>query len=415
MSYLTLANGIPDFSKAVFSFWFRVPKQSAIAASSSKLPTGAESFFMMQSVLPLITFGRRQQNQNYQFIIGNIIYGAPPENPVELFQPVGWTAAQPYDVDPSYIGLQCRSDGTFDLAFNLQMAETGRYFSLLYFQTRLDYQPEPHTAPEPGDGKIGDGSYQSTIEDGTYGIQNAQPEWFHVTTTEAFEPDKWHHLLLSFDVGGSLSIGPEHPSSHCQLWYAVDDTDYRGWDNLRPNRDEDDGLGPNSIVTDNIYRQSGFGGGPYIFSNYYVPAPSGGVSSGTIPGNGGALGFPATDHYVDAIFRVELAEFQMFTGVTLDTGNVSNRRAFVSSDGTPVDPTKGTEDDPRGPGERLLGRKPVILLHGNSNWKTGYNTGSLGIEIDSEGIVTKLPNGQFTPTGGIEKYKPEPSLEETTA
>ena len=54
------------------------------------------------------------------------------------------------------------------------------------------------------------------------------------------------------------------------------------------------------------------------------------------------------------------------------------------------------------------------MLHGNSNWQAGYNTGTLGvaIETDPDGTetVTKLPGGQFTPVAGIEKYKPEPSL-----
>jgi hypothetical protein len=415
MSYLTLAAGIPNFSKAVFSLWFRVPRESVVAAFGNSLPSGVEGFSMMQNVMPLVTFGRPQYNQNFQLIYEDIIHGAPPTDPpVVLVKPVGWAQHQPYEVDPSYIGLSCAADGTFYLEFHLQTADTGEYGSLLWFQTRLDYLPEPHTLPTPGDGKIGDGSYMSTIADGTYGIADAQPEWFHVSTSKRFEPDQWHHVLLSFDVGGALSIGPEHPSSECQLWYAIDDTDYRGWENMRNYRDEDDGLGPNTIVTYNIYRESGFGEGPYIVSNHFVPMPSGTVSGGVIPSNGGPLGLPAAARYVDAIFRVEMAELQIFTGVTLDTGVTSNRRAFVDSDGKPVNPT-GTGDDPQGPGEKLLGKKPEILLHGNSKWQTGYNTGTLGISIGEDGTVTKLPSGQFTPVAGIEKFKPEPALEATTA
>jgi hypothetical protein len=412
MSYLKLPNGVPDFSKAVFSLWFRVPTESALAASSHSLPQG--DWPMMQNILPLITFGERQQNKNYQLIHENIVHGAPPENPVELVRPVGWTQAEPYDVNPCCIGLQCYSDGTFDLFVNIQMEDKGSYDSLLWFQTSLDYQGEFPPAPAPGDGSIGDGHYMSTIAEGTYGLQDAQPEWFEVRSDITFEPDKWHHLLLSFDVGGSLSIGNK-PSSSCQLWYAIDDVDYRGWGNLGPYRDEDDGLGENIIVTRMIYNESGFdASGPVLFSNHYVPLPSGGYSPAPIPADGAELGLPAASHYVDAIFRVEMAELQIFTGVTLDTGIAGNRAAFVK-DGKPVDPT-GTQAKPA-PAVTLLGKRPEVMLHGNSNWQSGYNTGSLGAEIetDDDGTETikKLPGGQFTATGGIEKYKPEPSLGET--
>jgi hypothetical protein len=213
-------------------------------------------------------------------------------------------------------------------------------------------------------------------------------------------------VLLSFDVGGSLSIGSK-PSSTCKLWYAIDDIDYRGGRNLGPFRDENDGLAENAILTDIIYRYSGFdeGGDPPLFSNHYVPYPSGSYSPAPIPS--GELGLPAASHYVEGIFRAEMAELQIFTGVTLDTSNEGNRRAFIK-DGKPVDPT-GTEAQPA-PAAKLLGKKPEVMLHGNSNWQSGYNTGSLGIEIDGEGTIKKLPSGQFTPVAGIEKFKPEPAL-----
>ena len=65
MSYLQIPNGIPNFSKAVISFWFRVPKASAIAASKNKVDSGLENFEMLQGVLPLLTFGKPQQSKFY--------------------------------------------------------------------------------------------------------------------------------------------------------------------------------------------------------------------------------------------------------------------------------------------------------------------------------------------------------------
>lgn len=415
MSYLTLAQGVPDFSKAVFSLWFRVPRNSVIAASSHSLPTADENFSMMQNILPLLTYGEIQTNANYQLVVENIVHTSPPNSNVTLVQAIGYTAHTPYEVDPCFIGLVCTSGKTFHLAFNIQMGNKGDYDSLSYFATSLDYQEGAgEQVNTPGSGYIGTGtgSYKSTIVEGTYGIRDAQNEFFYVETNLSLEPDTWHHVLLSFDVSMPLSIG-EHASSTCKLWYAVDDVDYRGPENMGPFRDVDDGLGPNTILTSNIYRESGAvpPAGGRLFFNNFIREPSGGYLPAPIPSSKGELGIPAAAHYVNGIFRCELAEFQMWTGVTLDTESQSNRRAFVDANGRPVEPT-GTEDKPP-PAVKLLGKKPDVLLHGSSNWKTGYNTGTLGVEIDGDGTINKIPNGQFKPWGGIERYKPDPSLDET--
>jgi hypothetical protein len=408
MSYLKLPNGIPDFSKAVFSLWFRAPRASVIAAAGHSLPTADATFLMMQNILPILTYGSIQKNANYQLIIDpDIIHNKPPNSNPVLAQPVGWAQHTPYEIDPCFIGLLCYSNGTFDMAFNIQMGNKGSYNSLLWFCTSLDYVEGSTEGNVPGSGFVGTGTgaYKSTIVEGTSGLQDAQNDYFNVITDISLQPDTWHHVLLSFELRGTLAIGPK-PSSVCQLWYAIDDTDYRGWQSLGPLRDEDDGLGENIIVTQQVYHQSGFGTSPPLFFNNYVPLPSGGYSPTPIPASGAEIGLPAASHYVDAIFRVEMAELQIFTGVTLDTGVTRNRRAFVADDGTPVDPT-GTA------ASSILGKKPDVMLHGSSDWQEGFNTGTLGIEIDKEGIVKKKPSGQFTPVAGIEPFTPEPSLGET--
>jgi hypothetical protein len=115
------------------------------------------------------------------------------------------------------------------------------------------------------------------------------------------------------------------------------------------------------------------------------------------------------------IYTVEMAELQIFTGVTLDTGVEANRRTFIDferdADGNPIRNDDGKRTlKPVNPkqAEDLLGKRPDILLHGTTKWQAGKNTGSLGIDADGE----EIPSGQFTPTGEIKKYSPDPSIVE---
>ena len=416
MSYLNLPAGVPNFSKAVFSLWFRVPKESVLAVVERTLADPAD-FKYMQFVLPLVTFGRPQQNKNYQPNLTDVaVYHYTPEHYVPFLSPTSYLS-RPYDVDPCLIGALCHDDGTFDMTFNIQMADYGTYNSLAFMTTRADlYSPEAppddySTAPGSGWGGFGAAIAKTTIADDTFYVIDTQAEVFLVETRlpESLQPDTWHHVLLSFDVSGTVSIGNPYSSSTCQLWYAIDDVDYRGALNLRPYRVDEDGLGPNIIVTKNSFDWSG---PPLsLFQNHFVPDASGAYHPEPIPTAGEHFGIPAVPRYVDRIFRVEMAEFQMFTGVTLDTSITANRRAFVDEDGQPVLPDT-TEDEPRTPAEQLLGKKPDILLHGSDEWIEGTNTGTLGVQLDSEGAEIELPSGQFTPTGGIEQFEPDPALKE---
>jgi hypothetical protein len=56
--------------------------------------------------------------------------------------------------------------------------------------------------------------------------------------------------------------------------------------------------------------------------------------------------------------------------------------------------------------DRLMEKRPEVLLHGINNWKNGKNTGSLGVDEDGHEIET----GWFSPTDPIDKYTPGPSL-----
>jgi hypothetical protein len=398
MSFLELDKGIPDFSKAVISLWFRAPLESVIAAADNSLPTGADNFYMMQGILPLVTFGKPQQNKNYQVVYSEDIAHGDPFDVAVISAYTGWTNGPAYDVDPSFIGLDCRSDGTFKVEFNLQSDKKGSYNSLIWFATDAAYIADYDGPPPVGSGIVGSAGswFQTTIVDGTNGIQDAQPEHFNVENGIKLKADVWHHVVLSFDVSGSCSVG-EKPTSTCLMWYAIDDTNYNGVEHMGPQRDDDDELGPNAILTYTVYRESGVSDDPIIFYNNNVPNPSGGCSPGPLPSDQVDFAFPSSAKYVDAIFRVEMAEFQMWTGVTLDTGIEDNRRMFIKDNGRPELDYSLAED--------VLG-KPIIRLHKSGNWIVGHNTGSIG--TDAEG--KKIESGQFIPTAKTRRWKPDPSL-----
>jgi len=166
---------------------------------------------------------------------------------------------------------------------------------------------------------------------------------------------------------------------------------------------------PNAILTVNAFYQassrtgipttSSDDGWGNIITNVYSGsvAPNCEYTPGPVPTADHPIGLPATSAHIENIRNAEMAELQIFTGISLDTGSKVNRRAFVDDAGKPVPPKKA---------EDLLGRRPVILLHGSGNWKVGKNTGSLGLTPAGNPIAS----GQFQRQGVINIYKPEPSL-----
>ena len=125
MSYLTLAKGIPDFSQAVISFWFRVPKDSidaAVAAAASDTP-------YLDHCIPLLTFGQPQQEKilvaKEELLCGFVDGVGPTVSAV-----VGFNEVDVVPTAPCHIVVDC-SDGveqagkiTGVLAFNIQMGNT---------------------------------------------------------------------------------------------------------------------------------------------------------------------------------------------------------------------------------------------------------------------------------------------------
>jgi len=441
--YLTL-NKEFALRKAVISFWFRIPKASAERAYNDYLSYPLSNQYVFNGTIPLITFGKQQQATNYgltQVKVGEHKYFVDPgdilvSDPIYAEQ---WVTNGTSQLEPSFIGIQCAADlntGTRSppgLVVRLQTADaehvSGNTYAIIAAAEGVGSDRPPCL---PGQRWV-EYADQSFANEGV-------PAYFGGGAIFEVDPDKWHHLLLSYDISHSVSAHgiedggstAEGSSSGNKMWLAFDNV----------NRTEFelpafwiDGGGPNDIISQTGgsiagKRYTAHATDPCAFPKDY-PQPEytcdAGSSPGSFPTN--PISIPTLPQYNSEsglrkpTYVVEMAELQIFAGVTLDTGIGANRRAFIveqkDASGSPV-----TDEDgkqlwiPANPidAEKLLGRRPDILLHKTSNWKKGKNTGSSGTTRDGDGNETVIPSGQFTVTQKIIKYTPEPSLvEDTTA
>jgi len=229
-------------------------------------------------------------------------------------------------------------------------------------------------------------------------------------------PDQWHHVLISVDLrtlkvhgtdeSGSYTTFTDYVDSWSFLYIAFDDKNYTQFDltDWWPMTG-----GDNSVINERCYDVAGWGrqiGDRKPDDSFEIlsPAPSFTLSDPSVPAGNSTVGIPAHQKYVDAIFKCEMAEFQMWCGQSIDTADVSKRRLFIDfkkgADGNPVvdkDGKKTMIPVPTSVAEKALG-VPTVRFHGQGNWKSGKDTGSLG------------PPGNFAPTGTIKSYKPDPSI-----
>jgi hypothetical protein len=144
---------------------------------------------------------------------------------------------------------------------------------------------------------------------------------------------------------------------------------------------------------------------------YYDP-PSYQAGPFVLPTKGFPIGIPVQRRHLKHNTGIEMAELQIWANKTLDTGDVEMRRLFIDhpkdENGKP-DKTKPLEPVEPGVAAKALG-KPDILLHGTNNWKTGRNTGKLGVTTDANGNTVIIKAGQFVPVAKIEKFLPDPKL-----
>lgn len=410
MGYLNIPSSIlPDFNEAVISLWFRVPQTTIDNCIALPLTPN------LVNIIPLVTFGRPQVQLIYSgFALVNPIfaltYSIRPSPTV--------TGSIP--ADPSYIGLSCftGSPNRATLTVNLQTGVTPIVTG--YEEDLASAVLDPAGGSQytiPGSGYIavpgggGGGEIVFTQVDNSF-TQASPPGCYNITTSIPVTPDVWHQLIISFDItngcvtSGTTSPVPAGISSFSKMWVALDDVNYNG-NNLGAYGGGD----PNMILTNlgfNVLNVTS----SLNAANLFTPTATYSLTGAPIPSNAGPMGLPASAAFVENVVRVDMAELQIYTGVSMDTSVEANRRVFLGANGKPVDPFavlagSPTPIDPVAAaeagtvvwkGQKLLGKAPDIALVGRSrNWMLGLNTGS-------------LKHSGFGPNGTIKPFFPNPKL-----
>lgn len=384
MAYLQLAGGVPPFHKAVISVWVRFP-----AASVTAVRDRGDADPVFDRFLPLLTFGARQTRLTWtptSEMVGSVLVTT------------GYTSEAQPDTEPCFIGLLTNTDSpTLWLNFQTSAYRTVAYGNELVSAVTADTQNMDlsfvHQADYAIEGSGWQPHYHADITN--YNEPNtAAPEKFEIDTGIQLAPATWHHLLVSFDFSNTVSAvcsptdtpyatSAEGISSFCKVWFAINDVNYSGADYMGGGF-VDGQSDLNAVVPSYAINVAHYYTG--LVENNFMHQTTYTLVPGELPTDTAPLGVPVSSGLVDYNVKVDMAELQIFTGVTLDTSVEANRRAFITSTGDPADMSLA---------QALLGQAPDIKLHGSNNWKTGLNTGSLGTNFAVTGTITA-----YTPNPG---------------
>lgn len=331
MGYIERAAGIPDFSKGVISIWFNVPAASIAAATTAweEWNDGDQVDGDLIGVIPLMTFGPNTETASFAEDIG--------------------------DLSPCVIGILCDNGGP-------------HMYARFQYDTGSQGYPIDYNDFFQVGGRVGTG----------VSAGSGTPQYISVTA------DTWHHILISFDFSGGCATDWDEAftvdfNTICPFYWAFDDVNYTG-NYLHPNTPSMFGQAAAAgIVSDlciAVTDPEADPPGPFPSSHAFA--------ADEITTSGKPFGVPASSDRSDHIYIVRMSEGKLFTGVTLDTSVEENRRAFVTSFGSPAAPVLATA---------LLGKEPEIYFQTHTDFITGNNRGT---------------EGDFTPTGTIIPYSPGP-------
>ena len=420
MGYILWQGEAISMKNGTISIWFRVPAESIAEVPPAESETGWD-FEVFNAgdgpIIPIIAFSKQQDGPFLYFeqpVINTFYHATSPIPPFD-FQPFPYygsiATTRQSKMSPSMIGIYVK-DGKAYLVAHLQTSDMGQGIN-----TQADL-----VSAEGETGGSGMLFGPTSLAWTNSSALDQQLEFFppNINAIEV-EVDKWHHVLLSWDLQESNSSHgrvdeddasfAEMVDSSSLLYCAFDDKNLTKTD--RPCAYWFDDMDDNAIFCEGAFHLAG---NPYHSTapDYWGPPTysvtfAKGIEMDTIA-------VPSEPRYertpfgggtqtVQPNMKIDIAELQIFADLTLDTDDLSKRRAFIAPDGdgdmVPVNPKET---------ERLLGRRPDVLVHQTSNWKKGKNTGKIGLERMEDEPDQIIASGQFVPHGDIKGFKPDPIL-----
>jgi hypothetical protein len=374
VGYLQLADDkgeVLGFRRAVISLWFRVPQKSIDAAIAARDDSGIGEPPIFNGIIPLMTFGdggtvdvystpfQQMGVQPIGYVTGFDSGGSATWGKVDVpggdYVPVFQKVAP---ANPSYIGVECRSEDNINLVASFQTNTKGTLEQYTAIATSL----ESVSISTPVNPVATSFLRTSAYEDISAKVQANRTESYDILVKLEHAADHWHHVLISCDLSKDIDTtatasdnAADGVKSYNKLWVALDDVNYVR-DDAFPNWVQ--GLDDNATLTyvtslpafvrpvPNMsvgfaYIQQVYPPDALFLAGEYTNAQGAPLDLGVpwtahaalaavnIPADHVAL--PAAAKFKDNIRRVELAEFLMFTDVMLDTGIEANRRMFITA------------------------------------------------------------------------------------
>jgi hypothetical protein len=435
MGFNELSGGIANISKGTFSIWFNVPAAS-ITAARLEWAEASDPKPQLCGIVPIMVFGERDIPAKHvtSGVVGSVAFDVITwhwlEDPTCDWAVLGTasgggdisavngTTASGYDIDPSFIGIDCRTDRNV-LVFAFQYPDgtlatvTGGVLQVVD-QDRADYDLYMPIAGGGGDcvnvpSPLGGAGQPPPTVGGLYEIENIlgdvsshwygrKPEMFGTVNsggTIGTDPDysgdddyhdagptvtadAWHHVLLSWDFtqdvqsAGVLDGSTAAYHETAQIYLSYDDVNktgrdlgfYMSGDNtiVTPSaweiyHTENDSTSLDIFVPNNSQGhsvQTTYTG--WVLPEYSFTPPT--LASDEIEFPGGP----------DWTKRIRLAECQFYADRLTDTSVEANRRAFVTSTVRPVSHSAAIT---------LMGKDPEIRLQTLADWQSG-NQGTAG-------------------------------------
>ncbi|SDC06259.1 hypothetical protein SAMN05216337_1001159 [Bradyrhizobium brasilense] len=404
-----------NMTKAIVVAWFMIPEETWIAAAAdwtaatSDLPDPSEHGFnnVMAGIIPIITWGPQQTDTYYDIDLVDPLcdhyYNDAFGNPTIYRSTPGYSIDELNDTptQPSFIGIRAGGPNAGSLVVHLQSGDSPTGSNMDIRLTACTYtDPGTPGATQPESQIFTDATYAVASTKGYFGnsdqtgIGDDIPDGTQQPSIVSLSTG-WHVAVISWDVTGGNAIHAVDNGLHLtmeqitdaysMLWCALDDVNKSGenlpalWLGM---------YGTNTPVDPNAMQSSNCKAA--AFSNFSDPdAGTLALSSPTIPSNPICIPGPASlnrdSGTIVPVYKIRMADLQIFTDRSIDTSDITKRRLFVTSTGRPADPAIAAS---------ALGKAPEVLLRGGG-FITGTNLGTAG---------------NFTPTGTITAYGTAPSL-----